>query len=152
MDFEELMADIGEIVKTNFQTLVTKINTEKGDSLLETFDPNKFELYAIENYNFNIHYCQGVLDIVKVNSTEQGTALTYEIGLDVIIARQAKGLSNQAKRMERYTRLLVELVNSYIAQKYDARIETVSGTTFKDIKQGQLYDYARVSFLVDVIY
>ena len=155
-DFETIFDDITTIFKSRIGPAVTAMNTEKGDSLLPTFDSTKdffaFRLPSRDTLpNRKVFFVQGLENPIT-NSIETATANQFNIAIDVFVI--LTGDEKGDRKILRYQRIIKGIIEKCIAIKYanqNVRIQEVLLLQAEDGMKANLYLYGTTMFSINVV-
>lgn len=119
-DSEDLLLTTRDLLKDNINTFVTKINTEKGDTLLDPFTDDEFFFFFRNKPNLKkmIYIFNGD---VNINSNRGGLAQISDIFCWIVINQQLN--DDSFFKSLRYMRAIQDTLNSRILMD----IENTSG-------------------------
>lgn len=126
-DIEVVMQEIRDTMVSKLPDAITAMNTEKGDTLLPTFDTESYFLYRLGSVDLMPNYLVSFLqhfestDVVSITSS---TAINYRVAINVVIRITNDGLSDI--RLTRYMRILRDIIDKHVTPCYSgSRIENV---------------------------
>lgn len=108
-DFEEILENIKTIMTSNFNTKLTEITTDKGDSIvLPTVDSSAYFLQSLDEAaaNFDPFVAYGIDTIETVSI---GPHSSEKIFISAVVVLSDNGRDNINKIMFRYSRALKEI-------------------------------------------
>ncbi|KKN72952.1 hypothetical protein LCGC14_0405060 [marine sediment metagenome] len=110
-DSEDLLLTTRDLLKDHINTFITKINTEKGDTLLDPFSDNEFFFFFRGKPNLKkmIYIFNGD---VNINSNRGGLAQISDIFCWIVINQQLN--DDSFFKSLRYMRAIQDTLNSRI--------------------------------------
>jgi len=93
-DIETFMSELDTAVKANIQTYITAVNTEKGDTLLETFVSDSYKSWSIPDIlPYPMSYLQFISSDPRISSTNPGYAhsMDYSVRITCFILETGDG-------------------------------------------------------------
>ena len=148
-DLESFMVELETLVKANIQTYMTAVNTDKGDSLLGSFQADSYSVWNLSDIQpYPMSFLQFVSGDPQVVNANPGYnhALIYPIRLMCFI--QDTGDGNIGKRKARMNRVLLLLAQEKIVPTYvnlSAGI-TDMNSTILETEAGTTYEIASIVF------
>ncbi len=154
-DIETIMDDIKQVITGSIQSVITSINTEKGDTLIPTFDPDSYLMHDISHYSilppYSVFHLQTIHNATDIKPNEETNGLEYRIELASFISQQLNA-DNDYRIGLRYQRVLYELYSQYIAPH--TRGTELLGNTITSLAddRNKAYTFSSLTFKVSVIY
>jgi hypothetical protein len=154
-DIESFMGEFETLVKTNIQTYMTAVSTEKGDSLLPGFDSDSYRLWSISDIPpYQLSFLQFIAGdpFVDVSNPGLDHALSYSVRLTCFVQDTAD--DNMGKIKARMNRVLLIMFQEKIVPKFTNLNLTISSidSTLLQSPDGTTYDTSSVMFNVTMAF
>lgn len=145
-DIENLLSDVKGILTSNFNTKLTAITSEKGDSItLTAIDSSSYFFQTMNDRTANFvgpFILYGIEDLKSIPTPRScASATEVLISILVIVADQGQDL-NIMSRMLRYSRALKEVIeeNFRIVECCNSlEVQSLVPVPFQDINTGEPY-------------
>lgn len=144
-DIEVVMDEIAVIAIAKLPTELGAVNTDKGDSLLDTADiAARYFLWQMQNNYKPVSFTQFISDDPQIIANKFETAEVYPITISACI--NYNGVTNMPVLKQRYNRAIKQLIMNWIAPKYtDVLITKVKSLIGTDLA-GNSYELAETTF------
>ena len=154
-DVEVFMTKLETFVKANLQTCIDDVQTEKGDSLVEAFDPESYRVWSMSDIPpFPLSYLQFIAGDPTIVSQSGGMGESYEYPIRLTCFVLETAQLNVAKKKARMNRILARLVREYIAPKF--KNQYVQGTnmdsTLIRTQLGTVYETASIMMTIQLAF
>jgi hypothetical protein len=134
-DIETLLDKLDAFFKSNLNTKIASINTEKGDYPLETLNQNSFLLWSMETENKSYNPFM-LIQIADVTSSIAGNVVAENYSIEVLMFLQDDYNSvNNWRKVLRYWRAIKEVAADAwdrVAPGMQADIESLAPVSFRE--------------------
>jgi hypothetical protein len=154
MDIEVLMDGIETIAKAEIPALITAMNTEKGDALLDAFNPSAFYKYKLPGVglmpNYPVCFLFYITSSDVLDSQRSVAEVSHEIALDVIVKISADSTDKDERRLLRLHRIIKKLFTEKISLSYDEmKLKSVDLQFGSDANKNQ-FGIAQIVFTAEI--
>lgn len=148
-DIETVMDNIATLAVTGIPAEMTAINTDKGDSLLDTSNFSaRYFTWIMNNNTYPVSFLQYLDDDPQVIATKSATSLIYPITISCTINENA--VLNIPILKSRYNRAIRQFIMNTLMPKYsDIMITKQLSLVGRDLA-GNSYEIGEVTFTLSL--